>query len=165
MDGIATALESGDNILGRRLKESHNVGDKLVLALDVCKGFKLVFAYIESLFNISSLQAGEHVVFLTEALDELGGCIAGVGAHQGAGTMEGTFKFGKVVDTHALESLDEEFVLNNEELHVVLEALATQRGGLLGVEAAGFDYIVAAIFLDGLGDFRYNESFVFFFRL
>ena len=49
VDGISTRLKGGNDILGRRLKQSHNVGDELVLALDIGKGLKLVFTNIDCL--------------------------------------------------------------------------------------------------------------------
>lgn len=162
MDGISTRLEGGNDILGRRLKQSHNVGDELVLALDIGKGLKLVFTNIDCLFNISGFQAGENVVFLAEALEELGRSVADVGTHQRACALEGGIKL-LVVAIEGLQGLVEQSILDNHQLDVVLEALATKRGGLLGIESGGLYQVEAAVFLDGFCDFRYDESFLFFF--
>ena len=53
---LTTSIQARNNVLDRRLEQSHNVGDKFVLALDRYELFQLVGTYEETFLSISSLQ-------------------------------------------------------------------------------------------------------------
>ena len=76
MKFVATRLEGRNNILSRRLQQRDNVGNKLVLALDVGEGFELIFTYVDSFLYISRFEAGKGLVLFLHLLEQLCRCIA-----------------------------------------------------------------------------------------
>ena len=51
------ALECGNHILGGRLEERHNVGDKFVLALDGSESVELVGTDVNSFLNVCTFKS------------------------------------------------------------------------------------------------------------
>ena len=64
---LTTGIQARYDILDRRLQQSHNIGDKFVLALDSYQLIKLVSTYEEALLSICTLQGGD--TFLLVLLD------------------------------------------------------------------------------------------------
>ena len=71
---LTTCVQTRNNVLDRRLQQSHNVGDKFILTLDSNEFRKFVSTYEEALFCISSFQCGD--TFLGVFLQELSGTLA-----------------------------------------------------------------------------------------
>ena len=63
-------MESRDNVLCRRLQQSHNIGDKLVLALESGQLIEFVSTYEDALLGVSSLQCRD--TLLRVVLQQLG---------------------------------------------------------------------------------------------
>ena len=70
---LATSVQTRNNVLDWRLQQSHNIGNKFVLALDRYQLFQLVSTYEEALFSISGLQCGDAVllIFLQELVGNI----------------------------------------------------------------------------------------------
>ena len=100
MNGLSTALECRDNILGGRLEQGNDICDDLVLALECGQIVKLIGAHIEALFCIGGLERGDTV--LAGLLDELGGDIGSVAEHQCRSALQARVKLG-VVDIACLK--------------------------------------------------------------
>lgn len=160
---VAAGLKCGYNILGGRLEECDDVGDEFVLALDGSESVELVSSEVNGSFYISALESGQCVAFLDEVLQELGGSVAHVGAHQRGGTVKGAIEFG-VVAFESLESLVEKSVLDHEELDVSVEACATESRSLFSVESGSLYQVETIVLLDGLGDLSDDYSFIFLFH-
>ena len=64
-------LKSGYNVLGGRLQQGHNVGDKFVLALDGCQDFNLVGSQVCCLLDVSALEQRQRIALLDERLEQL----------------------------------------------------------------------------------------------
>ena len=79
-----TRSKGGNNVLGGRLEKSDNVGDEFVFALDGSESVDLIGTEINCFFYISALECGEGVAFLDKVLEEFGGGVTHVRAHQGA---------------------------------------------------------------------------------
>ena len=56
---LTTSVQARYDSLDRRLQQSHNIGDKFVLALDSNQLIKLVSTYEEALLSICTLQGGD----------------------------------------------------------------------------------------------------------
>ena len=82
MELAGTTVKRADNVLRRRLQQSHNIGDKFVFALDIGQDLQVLFANIYGFFHVCALEQGQRVIFLTELLDELGGSIARIAQQQ-----------------------------------------------------------------------------------
>ena len=148
----AAAGESGNNILGGRLKESHNIGDEFVLALDDSKGVELVGANVNGFFYICCLERGERIVLFHKVLDKLCRSIGNLCAHQGCGTGKGGIEFAEIT-FEVFKSFVKKSVLYNNQLHVGFGAGAAKIACLLGVEACGLHKVEVGILLEDLGDF------------
>ena len=143
MNGASAALQSRDNVLCRRLQQSDNVGDKLVLALDGNECLERVCTEAAFL-NVCSLE-GNDLLLLVQGLDQLGRHITSVAEHNGAGALEsGSDRC--YINTLSLECLDEELVLYHHKLDVLLEALATKCACLSSIETLDIGYIEMSIF-------------------
>ena len=159
-----TALESGNNVLGRALEKSDNVGDKLVLALDVSEGLQLVLTYIYCLLYISAFQHGESVLLIAELLDEFRRSVTRIAEHESSLAMQQVVEFG-VIDFSFLESLLEKSILHAEHLDALLEAGAAERACLLGVETGCLHQVNAGIFAERITDHVYDDCFIFLFHV
>ena len=159
----AAAGKSGNNILGGRLKESHNVGDKFVLALDCCKSVELISTEVNGFFNVCCLKSRKHIVLLHKVLDELGRCVSNLGAHQRSGACQCGIQFG-VITFKTFESLAEKSILYYHELNISLGASATKVRSLLCVQTGSLNEVEVRILLQELGYIVYDKSFIFFFR-
>ena len=69
-------VSSRDDILRRRLQQSHNVGDELVLALDGSQSVELVGTHVDSLLYVCALELRKNIVLLDEVFKQLGGALA-----------------------------------------------------------------------------------------
>ena len=78
---VATRLQAADDVLHRRLQQGDDVGDEVVLRLDVAQGVEHIVADIAAFLDEGTLQ-DRTVAGLTETLNQLGGSIAGLAKHQ-----------------------------------------------------------------------------------
>lgn len=170
-EGLQDAVELGTarsksryHVLGRRLQKGDDVGDELVLALDGSEGVELICTEVNGLFNIGSLEGGEGVAFLHEVLEELGGSVADVGAHQRGRLLESGIELGEVT-VELFEGFVEEGVLDHEELDTGVEAGTAQLAGLLSVQSGSLNKVKAAVFLEGIDNILDNQSFIFLFHV
>ena len=82
MNLATTTLQSADNILGRRLQQSDDVGNKLVLALEVAQCLEILLTDKHSLFDVCGLECGDSLLLLPEVLNQSCRSIAGVSQQQ-----------------------------------------------------------------------------------
>ena len=153
----STGLETGDNVLGGRLEKIDNVGDELVLALDCAESVELVGTEVDCFFNVRAFELGQFVALLHKVFEELCGCITHVGAHQ-------RLKLA-VVTVEALECLVEKCVLDYDKFDVGVEARTAQCRCLLGIKSGSLYKVEAAVLTQGVGDFVYDEGFIFLFHV
>ena len=83
---LTTSIQARYDILDRRLQQSHNIGDKFVLALDSYQLIKLVSTYEEALLSICTLQGGD--TFLLVLLNQLGRLVSCLGEHDSSVTLQ-----------------------------------------------------------------------------
>ena len=80
---VSTRLQAADDILHRRLQQGDDIGDEVVLRLDVAQGVEHFVTDIAALFDECALQEGT-VTGLTEILYQFGGSVAGLAKHDGS---------------------------------------------------------------------------------
>ena len=151
MELIATRLQSTDNVLGRGLQQSHNIGDEFVLAIDGHEGVEILLAYIDGLLDISSLECGDSLLLTAEFLDEFSRRVTRVAEQQGGGASQGVIE-ATIVDVTSIHGLLQQGVLDNHHLDASLESSAAQVHGLLGIERCGVSQVNDTILVKSLLD-------------
>lgn len=153
------ALESADDVLGRRLEESDDVGDELLLALDSHESLEILRA-VDGLLYIGALEYGL-LIGSCELLDDLCGSIADVAEHDGGVASEAAVELAKLTIDLADGLLDQR-VLDNLELNLLIEAGLAESACLLGVEALDIDEVEVVVALKCLDELVEESSFIFF---
>ena len=151
---LATSIQTRNDILDRRLQQSHNVGDKFVLALDSYQLVKFFSTYEEALLSICTLQGGD--TFLLVLLDQLGRYVCRLCEHDGRIAFQALIQR-SVVNIRSLKCLVQKLVLHNQQFDLVLEALPTEVTGLSCIQSGNVNQIEMRIFLQFLSEF-YDDS-------
>ena len=73
---LTTSIQARYDILDRRLQQSHNIGDKFVLALDSYELVQLVSANKEALLCKGTFQCGNLLLLVLIVLQQLCGSIS-----------------------------------------------------------------------------------------
>ncbi len=160
MDFVASAaLKCADDILGGRLEESDDVGDKFLLALDGDERLEIVGS-VDRRLDVSTLK-DRLLVGSSELLYELSGSVAYVGEHDGSIATEARVELSELTVNRADCLLDQR-ILNDLELNLLLEAGLAESASLLGVEALDVDEVEVVVALNRLSELFEESGFIFF---
>ena len=155
---LTTGIETRDNVLDWRLQQSHNIGNKFVLALDGYKLIEFVSANKEALFSEYTLQCRNLLLFVLIVLQQLSRSIGHLGEHQCSIALKAVIQ-SSIVEISFLECFVQQRVLYNKQLNVVLETIATKSACLLCIQTRKVNKIEVRILLEFLTKFYDNSIF------
>lgn len=128
---LVAGIQAADNILGRRLQQTDDLADKVLLALQRGQRLELIVAFKHIPVDKGSLQYGLFTVAgLAEIGDDQSRLLGILGEEQRRYPVQGFVHPGETLVVDAFQGLLDQGVLSHLHLYLLIEADAAQLANL-----------------------------------